>query len=553
MQTRFLHFYSKGTKTMPLPDITAFPIQNDNLENWVKTPYIPTANEKAGIAGASAANPVVLNNDSRLSSGLNTEQVQDVVAAMIQNTATITKNYNDVANTLELTAVGGGGSTATRALQFDGTKHHHVNFGALHAINTNYADFFIEVLIKPTGTGYWWSDGNGGAHIFLGGVNGNEANGYAIDGNIWNYTTGAGVSYSSITKIRHNEWAHVAVWSANGLLGVSINGVPDIVVPWTGVRRTPNLYEVLGFMGGSDHQNFSGKIKALRLFENELPYTNPHNTVVRPAVEHILLNEVGGANAVLIFDAEFGTQDLSAGMGGKQHNGYLNETLSDGATGFHFAYDGSRTGNRNPSARPVWVDDAFAYTGTAAQKTQIAGTRIYDDFSGADSHYGKDSVLSLGTTRIGAKTWNTGGAYGKNNGTAFANATSPGNATITDSSADGTIILRKPSVAFPTGLGAAYRLIFRFTDASNLNVLYIDEYGTGVIFTTVGGTQVNTGNFSFGTNWTEAKIVLSGATVTTFRDNTQVDTKSVSANQTATGKGFNLSLPILKVSEFGVI
>lgn len=444
------------------------------------------------------------------------------------------------------------------ALKFTAAKYHHVNRGLVYSLNTTYGNFYLEYLVRILGDGYADSLGNGGNHILLNGFSGNEADGYFITGNVYNALAAAATSFSTSVsgeKVPHNVWTHIAICGDTDKLGAIINGVPSYFAPWDGVRRTSSgTYENIWMEGGSDHQNASMVRKAMRLFEGTLPYSNPFQNVVRPAVENMLLPKLASTTAAIIADYSEGSlKDFGNPFNGSLHHGFLASTLDSGAAGFSDQYSYNRQNLRDANDLPEFIVDEFSSAGgTAAQKTQIASSRIYYDASGADVNYLTRDTLGGLTTRIGNKTWSNAN-YGQQNGAMFCNSTSPGLNIITDTATDGTIIFRKPTSWFPLGISAVYQIIFRYIDANNYNFLYVDEYGSGYIFTVVSGSQTNTGSFTFGTGWTEAKLVISGTTVTTYKDGVQKDSKTVSANSGGTGKGWMPNSPLLKMSEFAVI
>lgn len=473
--------------------------------------------------------------------------------------------YNTTTNThltcLSTSPSKWGTAQGNWALKFVASKAHHVNRGSVYAINTSYGNFAYEMLVKVQGGGYGLSVSNGGKHIILFGFSGDAVNGYTLTGNVWNELTGVATSVNSTEKIRHDRWTHLTMWGEGTRLGYSINGVPSVFVTWDGVRRISDINDTVWMTGGSDHLNSSMVLRAERVFETTLPHTNYHNTVFRPPVETFNLVQFGnGAKAGLLGDYSSGLLiDTGAGINGTTHHGVLFETLSaggvDGSVGQPAVYNlQPYTTNRNPAHLPQWVIDPFAWpTDSPPLQTVISSSRIYDDFSRPDVHYGSSTTLGLGTTRIGGAAW-TASAYGILNGNAYPSTTSAGYATVADTQANDTTILRKPDTFFHTNLALAYQVIFRYCGPADHNFLQIDEYGQGFVFRVEAGVTTNTGvTMSFGTGWTEARVTASGNTITTFNGATLKDTRTITANAACTGNGWGANSPVARVSEFAVL
>lgn len=441
------------------------------------------------------------------------------------------------------------------SLEFTATNKNHVNCGATHAPATDYGNFYFGIWIKPYAEEYFISTGNGGNHLLLAGVDPSGK----LTGNIYDANTSTAYSFVSTEALRFNEWSYVAVIGDTNKVGTAINGIPSYFRSWSGVRRVTDVYECVTYIGGSDHNGYNGLVACWNWYEGSLPYDTPFNVVVRPPLEHFALGQVYDGstfrNANFIHDYRTRSlMDYGIGHNGAKHNGFLSEGATASHAGFSYAFNFQYYNvNRDATKRPTWVYDPIVYSTTAAaQKTQITSTVIYDDFSRADVHYGKNTVLALGTTRVGSKTW-SGAAYGISNGCAFPAAMYGGFAWVTHSSADQTVIVRKPSGWFPDGVGAAIKIGFRKVDATNYNFLYIDEYGSGYFKSVVAGVESTVGSFTFGTNWTDARITATGTTWEAFKDGVSKATATSSANSSGTGAGFESVHPALKVSEFGVI
>lgn len=459
-----------------------------------------------------------------------------------------------------LLASTGGASSMGNALAFDGTAQ-HVNHGLLWQPGTAYTTLYAEAMIKPTGAGYFISAGYGGAHDLLFGVNGDSASGWAITGNVYNSDIVTSTNFTTLERLRDNVWSHVAIAIDGTNLICLINGVPSSFQAFTSSRKTDNGYEGVLFVGGSGHSNFAGRIAGVRIWESSIPVTTANffrDVPYRPPIDRwdyaTAVNPETGLMVPASFVADYrrgSLDDLSLGLSGVKHNGFLAEAVSDQSEGGAFYNNGAY--NRDPSLVPQWVNDIFAYPTTAPTgKTQIVGCRIYDDFARPDVHLGTSAVLGLGTTTVGNKTW-SGTTHGITNSLAFARQTNGTPTFITDNQVDCTIIIRRPYST--TGLGSATNLYFRGSDANDCEVLNIADSGTTYVLEYVGGVYQGAAGASmdFGTSWLEAKIILAGNQCTIYKDGVLLATRTMGFNLTGTGMGFLLGHPMYRLSEFGVI
>lgn len=440
------------------------------------------------------------------------------------------------------------------ALEFDDTKQHHVNHGHFLLEDTDYNAFAMDFMIKPTGGQYFLSPGEGGNHApALVGVSGNSTTGYEITGNLAYAGSSTNLPQNSGDRIRHDKWAFVSVVNTGSLLLTYINGVPSAVKSYSGGIRLNDLYEAVLYVAGSDHQGFKGRKRGFRIFMGDAS-VYPSAVAFRPPVENFEDSWLNPSSVLKhpVFIAPYyrgHTEDTSLGFTGRKHHGFLAEASGGFLNGLY---------NRDVSKLPKWVVDPWAWpTEAAAQKTQISGSRIYDDLSRPDVHYGTSATLGMGTTRIGGKVW-AASNYGILNGLAFCGIGGNNHrAIITDAgTVDKTIVWRRPIAGMGTGVGATYRFVYQSTDANNYNDIFIDEYGTCQVRQVVGGTATAVGaNLSAGTSWTEVRAVISasGTSVDARLDGSSIGTRTISANTAATSCGFELTHPVLRVSEFAVV
>jgi len=443
------------------------------------------------------------------------------------------------------------------ALEFDGTPK-HVNYGMFWQPNVAYSDCFAEFMVKPTGSGYFLSAGYGGNHCLLIGVDGTDA-GWIITGNVHNSDTSTSTTFTTVETLRHNEWHYVSVAIDGINIIVSINGVPSSFVAFDTDRKTTDPVEGVLFVGGSGHLNFSGRLAGVRIFENGIPVSSANffkTNCFRPPTERFTQSGAWNGTAMVSpsFIADFRTgrlDDQSLGLDGVKHNGFLAEaSLSETETGL-FYNNGAY--NRDISLLPKWVQDEFAFPTTApTAQTPIVGARIYDDFSRADVHLGTSATLGLGTTTVGNKTW-SGSHYGILNGLAFPKAADGLSTFVTDNQVNCTIIMRRPYSV--TNAGAGWQLVFRGTSDDDCEKLDIADTGTSYILQYVGGVYQGAigGSFNFGTDWLEAKVVLTGDQCQIYKNGTLIATKTMTANLSGTGAGFNLPRCLYRISEFAVI
>ncbi len=437
------------------------------------------------------------------------------------------------------------------AVRTHSAKYNHINHGPIWMPNTNYGDFCYETWIKPFGIQYEFSAGNGGGHFILMGVNADGT----VSGNVWDANIPTAFSFQTVDKVRFYEWVNLRLLGSGTDLGVIINGVPAFTTPYSGVRRLNADYECIGYKGGSDHQNFDGLHGGWKLWEGVIPYADPFNIVTRPAIEHFGLanNRKAGVNVVANIICDYSKRNLidtGATLNGSNHPGFFAETLSTGAAGFSDQFDFTQANNRVEENMPVWVYDPIRFTGVAAQKTMIAGSRIYEDFSGPDIHKGNSATLGLGISRIGNKIW-TAPNFGKLNGRAFGSSTAPGVALLSDAQSDGVTVLRRIDTSFPNA--SNFQVIFNYVDASNYSWLQLDQYGSGFILAYISGVYTNLGSLTFGSTWTEAKVVRNGNSIKSYNGNDLKHDITSSANITGLQKGFATNAPLLKADEFAVV
>ncbi|HVG38909.1 MAG TPA: SdrD B-like domain-containing protein, partial [Pyrinomonadaceae bacterium] len=163
----------------------------------------------------------------------------------------------------------------TNVLEFDGSPK-TVDYGYFWHMNVPYGHFFWEFWAMPSfnaGATYLISDGYGGAHSILFGFNsgGAEPGRYSLFGNTFDGQTV--IFFNSDAGPAPNEWGHFAVGWDGAHVITYFNGVPVGKRAFAGPRFTPGYFGGGGkvLIGGSDHNNFVGRIAQVRGYEGWNP------------------------------------------------------------------------------------------------------------------------------------------------------------------------------------------------------------------------------------------------------------------------------------------
>lgn len=206
---------------------------------------------------------------------------------------TPSSNFNSFTPAIQTFDNLGGNRTANFAateltgfyvLDFDGTPKtvDYGDFFQLQPGQTQLGKFFWEFWAKPGANAYaryMLSDGFGGAHALLCGFVGDSGTRYGLYGNVWNGVTA--IDFGSDDGPAPFEWGHMAVgWDGNYIYSY-FDGVPVGIKPFSGPRLPAGGDNGGGrlFIGGSDHNNFDGRIEQVRGFENVNPRDNGLQTV----------------------------------------------------------------------------------------------------------------------------------------------------------------------------------------------------------------------------------------------------------------------------------
>lgn len=437
----------------------------------------------------------------------------------------------------------------TYVLEFDGTPK-NVDYGFFWPSDTNIGQFFWEVWAMPAAGAeatYMISDGYGGAHVLLFGFNSGPAGRYTLLGNIW---VGTGVLYyNSDDGPSVGEWGHFAVgWDGQSII-TYYDGVPVGKQPFTGPRVSTGTYNgsTMLFVGGSNHQNFKGRIAQIRGFEEN----NPHAGAPESAFTPQTVFSQGGELLSYYFRPNPVVTDLSNGYNGTPHFGGLRsmQDYFNGCPGCpipEFVLD--------PTA-PKFADAASPGTTTTlvgSPATPPDGARVFDSFSRNNSTYILNGKGGLGSTETGAAAWRTDvdqpGAqpFGILAGRAVVLANTMALAWVPVTSATGNLDIRVSRTNGAFGSGRHTGLCFRVVDKNNFFFAHSKDDSanpSGAKRLTIGYYQggvrtILADNIVMPAAWTALRVVTRGSgAITVFADGVQVYAFSNSLNSTATGAG----------------
>jgi hypothetical protein len=389
-------------------------------------------------------------------------------------------------------------------LEFDGANK-AVDYGNFWPYGEDLGHFFWEFWAMPgrnSDSRYLVSDGYGGAHALLLGMGySDECGRYPLTGNVFD---GVGsTSFTSDDGPAPGEWGHIAVgWDGTNIM-TYFDGVPVGKTAFVGPRR-----EIGGaggggrlLVGGSDHQNFIGRIAQVRGYEN----SNPHESV----------NGNGASMAAFAPQTTFESGGtllssftrptlLVADRSGNNYVGVVRST----ACGILFDC---------PNAPlPQFVIDPTAPSKSPAQPATFVdfppleppGARVFDSFSRRNSTYAFDNIGGLDTTEggtAGPQVWhytqteNVLLPFGILNGRAVVLANAPSAAWVSIGDGPADLDIRVDRHPGPSGgSGIATGLVFRLRNSGNffyayttgntaatqsLTVGYVNSSATGVLIT----------------------------------------------------------------------
>lgn len=371
----------------------------------------------------------------------------------------------------------------TYVLEFDGSQM-SVDYGIFWPHETNVGPFFWEFWAMP-GAGndirYILSDGYGGAHTVLFGFINSFPGRYSLFGNVWNGSQP--VYFVSDEGPASGEWGHFAVgWDGNNII-TYYNGVPVGKQPFAGPRVSTGLQNgsTLLMIGGSNHQNFAGRIAQVRGYEENNPRAgSPESTFVPQTIF-----SVEGQLLSYYFRPAERVADLSNGFNGAQHRGWPR-----GMAEFYFNY-------QCPGCPvPTFVLDPtapdFSNSSNPGQLTTVVaspapapnGARIFDSFQRNNSTHILGGKGGLGITEAGTagtKSWQTNvdpaqqQPFGILAGGAVLLANDTAMAWVQTDALTGNLDIRVNRTLGINGSGANTGLCFRVIDKNNYFFAYTKD------------------------------------------------------------------------------
>jgi hypothetical protein len=161
----------------------------------------------------------------------------------------------------------------------------HFNHGHYWETGVNLGKYMYGWWIMPrvnASPAYIVSDGYGSGHALLFGVQQNSGLSFldptvnVFHGNIYNGVTIA-LSYRADDGAAPGEWCWVETGWDGANIYIWLDGIIIGKIPYTDVRQSQPYTSGGGYflIGGSDHQNFNGRIRSGRGFENLFPISSP--------------------------------------------------------------------------------------------------------------------------------------------------------------------------------------------------------------------------------------------------------------------------------------
>lgn len=466
----------------------------------------------------------------------------------------------------ETNSAGFDPNVTSYALRFDNTKSHNVYAGRLWRRGVVYGEFYIDALVKPAQGGqYVFSAGYGAWHNILLGFNGGDANYMGVTGNVASEQPGV-IPFlsvdSGVDKVPTDTWAHISLGYYNGFVTVYINGIPCKKFAKTDGRKSNEEYEVDAYIGGSNHSNYKGLIKWIRIFENQNPIHRNYssNEVIRAELypRSFYIANTGNISAVedgfnANFLLDFSTPkdvitDESIGLDGIRHSASRNREASVARLAE------ART---NLDYLPQW--EAVTVTrppNTLVPKTVPASALIFDSFSRQDKNYLWDTALGLGNTEggsLGVLAWVGAENFGIFNGRAYSASGGGAFPLVNAGTAFQKVSLTNcGNDAVSTSLFAAYDTV------SSTGIFgYHDVGGAFFVYRQTNGANAGLGNFAAGN--TEIYTVTIEYTpahhIKVYKNNIlsfDVD-DSVNTTLTGTKAGFATTNAFNRITDFTVL
>lgn len=404
------------------------------------------------------------------------------------------------------------------SLFFDGSRLQHVRHGRFWRSAGNYSHCFWEVWVKPSalqgGAGYIVADTQGGAHCLLWGLQ-PSGSGFAVTGNMYDGTTLT--SFAPTETIPAGHSVHLAVgWDGSHILHW-VNGVLMYKKAYAPAqRKNGGGNDATLYIGGSDHNNFTGNVYQVRGFEGygrcfydsdfspELYFQSPINR-----------NNVG------LDTAQFCVSYMT-------HQGmYVDTGLFEGVPHHGTPEAVQGTGYMNGPAIGVGlslptfeVGEMSLGTYSPTAPATPSGAVIWDSFSRTDRHYCSPNPadvvpkFTLGAVEVGGVNWTnldgsaSGTGTGILNGRAFIVNTAPGKIVDTGIQDMDVRVDRLPTDYHYTGLYVRYK------DDNDYYLIIATD--TQITVTKKEGGSSSAVGYTPSAGWTTLRVVASGTTMTIY-------------------------------------
>lgn len=267
-------------------------------------------------------------------------------------------------------------STGSWVLDFAGGSQYesapHVNHGYFWPHDGSaLGPFFVQAWVMPrdSGSRYWLSAGYGGPHEFLGGF-------VQAGAGAPNYLYGGWLSRDAVcyatgsTGITPGTWVHVAGSWDGTYFRWYVNGVLDAKLQCQNARVAVSLADGGGelFVGGSNHNNFDGRIAEVEFWEGYQPLALPDSPFLYE--RRFTAAAWDGATATPASFLAYYTvpSDIIADMSPVGYLGRLHPGVPYAAAGSEdrgFGYAQPYTGIMPPASQgplPTWAFDTSAPT-----------------------------------------------------------------------------------------------------------------------------------------------------------------------------------------------
>ena len=447
---------------------------------------------------------------------------------------------------------GSGGSSSLslnskKALYFPGgTTESHVLHGYYFVENFQFGNGLFEAWIRPQGGQYVISDGYGGVHDWLFGVELVNDSMFTLSGNVWDGSNNTALQGKDLIKI--NTAHHIACGLSDGYLITYIDGVPSWKTAWAYGRRNAAASGCGQlFIGGSDHQNFKGTIFRTRMWEDVNPYSMNGPNYVQQIFR--------ADDPYISFMADYTNwqnttfEDFSPGIFGSRHPGSVHYSQAVSSPVPIVSTD----------SLPHFINDSIyksPYVG--ATTAAPVGCKIFDAFERTDEvpafdlpNIDSTQGGTLGRLKYtyGNGGWTSGVYAGIINTYAYFSYAGGGNnfVTVTGDSPDQDV--RVTTVT--TTSEQQWIVIARYTDDNN-QIYARAENGSINLYKIVSGSFSSLGSYS-GSVFSELKLVVSGSNATVYADGvSRIAVSTVGDVPSGNKSGFGSANSFTRIKKFEV-